>query len=306
MNPFVVAIIATYCRAPALARLLESLKSVSTPLAVLVVDNANDPATKLVVESAAKTLEVMRLIPGENLGCGGGLAYGERIALERYADRVTHLWMTDDDVSIAPCTLERLLSAMCEEGAALACPMVTLPDGMIAWFPGLLEAPQFDAIRKKRVKTPEQYLGRFGPRPIRFSWAPGVSLLVTRKTLEEMGPHRADFLIRGEDFEFSLRITARKVGIYVPDARVTHYCDSRPLTTESIAAERKKQVAMLHNVAYISFHLPYGRRIMKSLPGNLLRHVQRWGVSGFPEGLKAYWRGGVQGYPAGVGNTFPK
>ena len=302
-NPFVVVIIATYRRAPDLARMLESLKSSSTPFAVLVVDNANDPATEAVVEAAAKTLEILRLVPGENLGCGGGLAFGERAALERYADRATHFWMTDDDVVLAPGAMDRLLAALREEGAALACPMITSPEGTIASFPGLLEAPQFDAIRKRKVQTPEQYLAQFGPRPIRFSWATGVSLLVTRETLEELGPHRTDFLIRGEDFEFSLRITARKAGIYVPDARVTHYCYSAPPTPESIAAERKKQVAMLHNTAYISLHLPHGRRILRCLPGNLWRHMKNWGLSGFPEGLRAYWKGGVCGFPAGRGAT---
>ena len=305
VSPFVVAIIATYHRAPDLARMLESLQAVSLPLAVLVVDNANDPATEAVVEAAAQNLEILRLVPGENLGCGGGLAFGERVALERYADRVTHFWITDDDVQIAPGALERLLSALREEGAALACPMITRPSGMIDWFPGLLEAPQFDALRK-RTQTPQQYLSQFGPRPIRLSWATGVALLVTRETLEEMGPHRADFLIRGEDLEYSLRITARKVGIYVPDAKVIHYACADHPTPESLAAERKKQVAMLHNVAYIGVHLPHGRRILRTLPGNLWRFVKTWGPGGLFEGLQAYWRGGVQGYPAGAGSPLPK
>ena len=305
VSPFVVVIVATYRRAPELARLLESLKTASTPFAVLVVDNANDPATEAVVEAAAKTLEILRLVPGENLGCGGGLAYGERVALERYTDRVTHLWITDDDVIVAPGALEHLLAAMYEEGASLACPLVTMPNGTLAWFPGLLETPQFYAICKGRVRTPEQYLAQFGPRPIRFSWAPGVSLLVTREALEELGPHRADFLIRGEDLEFSLRITAHKVGICVPEAKITHYSHLPPPLPELHAAERNKQVAMLHNVAYISFHLSHGRRIMKSLPGNFVRHVQNWGVGGLAEGLHAYWKGGVRGFPAGRGVTLP-
>ncbi|MEI8234536.1 MAG: glycosyltransferase family 2 protein [Verrucomicrobiota bacterium] len=306
MNPLIVAIIATYRRPSDLARMLRSLQSASTPLAVVVVDNADDPATQAVVEAAQETREVLRLVPGENLGCGGGLAFGERFALAHFAGRVTHFLLADDDVEVAPGTLERLVEAMREEGAALACPMITWPDGTIGWFPGMLEAPPFDAVRKRRVRTQEQYLAQFGPRPIRFSWATGAILMVTRETLEALGLHRTDFLIRGEDCEFSLRITAQSPGIYVPDTRVSHYCFSGPLTPEALAAERRKQVAMLHNTAYISFRLPHGRRILRCLPGNLWRHVKNWGPSGILEGLKAYWRGAVGGHPAGTGVAFPQ
>lgn len=304
--PLVVVITATYRRAEPLARMLASLEPEATPMAVLVVDNADDPATAAVVEQARARLEITRLVPGKNLSCGGGLALGERVALERYGSRMTHLWLMDDDICIAPGALGRLLAAMRQEGAALACPMITYPGGEIGWFPGLLEAPPFDALRKGEIRTPRAYLEKFGPKPVPFSWATGVSLLVTREALEAVGLHRTDFLIRGEDFEFSLRISATRKAIYVPDAQLAHYCFSGPYTPEAIAAERKKQVAMLHNVAYIGCRLPHGRRIFRCLPGNLWRHCKNWGVSGLPEGLFAYWKGGVLGYPAGMDTLAPE
>lgn len=300
-QPMVVVLTATYRRAAHLERMLASLEPGAVRLAVLVIDNADDPATAAVVEKARERMEIDRIVPGENLSCGGGLALGEKAALERYGDRMTHLWMMDDDIQVAPGTLSRLVAAMTEEGAALACPLITYPDGRIGWFPGLLEKGPFDALRKGRVVTPEAYLEKFGPKPVPFSWATGVSLLVTRETLEETGLHRTDFWLRGEDFEFSLRISARHKAIFVPDTRITHYCFSGPYTPEAIAMERKKQVAMLRNVAYIGGRLPHGRRIFRTLPGNLWRHCKNWGVGGLPEGLRAYWQGGVAGHPAGGG-----
>ena len=225
--------------------------------------------------------------------------------MERYADRATHVWVTDDDVIVAPGALEHLLSAMGHEGAELACPMITTSEGRIGWFPGLLEASPFDALRKYKVTAPEQYLAQFGPQPVRFSWATGISLLVTREALEELGLHRTDYLIRGEDLDFSLRITARKIGIFVPEARVAHHPPVVPQTPETRAADRRKDTIMLQNIAYISLHLPYGHPIRRSLPGNLWRHGQHWGLSALPEGLKAYWRGGIQGHPAGANLTRP-
>ena len=305
-KPLVVVITATYRRAEPLARMLASLEPEATPMAVLVVDNADDPATAAVVEQARARLEITRLVPGKNLSCGGGLAFGERFALERYGERMSHLWMMDDDICLEPGALTRLLTAMRQEGAALACPMITHANGEIGWFPGLLEAPPFDALRKGQVRTPQAYLQQFGPKPVPFSWATGVSLLMTREAFEEAGLHRTDFQIRGEDFEFSLRVSAKRKAIYVPDAQLTHYCFSGPFTPEAIASERQKQIAMLHNVAYIGCRLPHGRRIFRCLPGNLWRHCKNWGLSGLPEGLLAYWKGGVLGHPAGKDTLAPQ
>lgn len=297
MTPFVVAIVATYRRAPEVRRMLASLEHTRVPLVVLVVDNADDPETGEAVQSAR--VHAVRLLPGGNLGPGGGLAFGERVAFERFGDRLTHLWPMDDDIEMAPEALERLLEAMDQEKAALACPMITFPNGKIGWFPGLLEKEPFDLIRKKQVTTQAEYLKRCGPRPIRFSWATGVSLLITREAFEELGPHRTDFKIRGEDFEFSLRITFRKKGIYVPGALLAHYCFSGPHTPEAIASERKKQEAWLQNMFYIGLHLPHCRPMLRTLPGNFYRFVKNWGWSCLPSAFSMALRGAL-GAPAGA------
>ncbi|MDD5349625.1 MAG: glycosyltransferase family 9 protein [Chthoniobacteraceae bacterium] len=305
VTPLIVAVVATYRRPEALERMLRSLQSASATVAAVVVDNADDPQTAAVTEAEGKRMEVIRLVPGENLSCGGGLAYGERFALEHFAGRATHFLLSDDDVETAPGTLDRLVEALRQERASLACPMITWPDGIIGWFPGLLEAAPFDALRKVRVRTPEHYLAQFGSRPIRFSWATGACLMVTREALERAGLHRTDFWLRGEDFEFSLRVTAQGDGIFVPDTLVRHHCFGVLQTPEAIAAERRKQVAMLHNTAYIACRLPYGRRILRCLPGNLWRHTKNWGAGGIWEGLKAYWRGAVGGQPVGASAASP-
>ena len=297
MTPFVVGLVATYRRAPELERMLRSLAHVTVPMALLVVDNADEPDTKAVVDNAPAGMEVVRLVPGANLGCGGGLAYGERAAMELYGERLTHLWPMDDDVEIPPGTLERLLQAMETEGAALACPIITGPDDRIGWVPGLVENKPFRIALA--VATPANYFARCGSRPIRFSWAAGVCLLVTRQAFLECGPHRDDFLIRGEDLEWSLRITARFPAVFVPAAQVRHLPRPPAASPEATAAEHMKQGAMLQNIAYISFHLPHGHRILRHLPGNLRRFVKAWGPSGLFEGLSLYWRGAIRGKPAG-------
>ena len=301
MKAFVVGIVATYRRASEVARLLRSLESVTVPMAVLLVDNADDAETETALRAAPAGIEVVRLVPGKNLGCGGGLAFGERAAMERYGDRLTHLLPMDDDVEIAAGTLEKLLCAMEAQGADLACPTIVWPDGRLGWVPGMLEQKPFRIAL--RAATPSEYLAHCGARPIGISWASGVSLLVSRHAFEECGCHRDDFLIRGEDLEWSLRITGRFSGIFVPDALVKHLPRPAGTTPEAIAAERRKQGAMLQNIAYIAWHLPHGRRIMRHLPGNLWRFTRAWGITGLLEGLHLFWLGAVLARPAGAAAT---
>lgn len=297
MKPFVVGIVATYRRAPELARLLRSLESVTVPLALLVVDNAGDPETAMALCAPPAGVEVVRLVPGANLGCGGGLAYGERAAMERYGDRFTHLWSMDDDIEVAPGTLERLLGAMERHCADLACPMIVWPDGRPGWVPGMVEGRAFRTAKK--VASPSDYFARCGTRSIPVTWATGVSLLVTRRAFEECGLHRDDFLIRGEDLEWTLRITSRFTGIFVPDATVRHLPRIPEESPEAATAERRKHGAMLQNIAFIAVHLPHGRRILKHLPGNLWQFARQWGITGLLEGLRLYWSGAVRARPAG-------
>ena len=297
MKPFVVVVVATFRRAPELARMLASLEPEPTPLAVLVVDNADDPATQAAIEAVQGRLAAERLVPGSNLGCGGGLAYGEKIALERFP-QATHVWILDDDTEVCPGALEEMLSALEAKRADAAVPMILTRQGGIGWFPGLLERDCFQIIRS--METPSQYRKWCGRRPVPFSWATGVSMLVTRAALEECGLHRADFWIRGEDLDFSLRLTHRGVGIFVPGAEVRHLPPPAAHDPAARAAERGKHAVMLQNIAYISLHLPHGRRILSTLPGNLWRYLKTWGAGGMREILRALWRGGVRRKPGGA------
>ncbi|GEM_PF-51812 len=298
-RPFVAAVVATYKRPEELTRLLQSLKGTPTPLAVVVVDNADDPATAAVVEAARGWLEVVRLVPGENLGCGGGLAYGEAEAIKRFGNRLTHFWVMDDDTEVLPGALEVLLAAMEKEKAVVATPLVLNSAGEINWFPGLLDRPVFDAVRKQRVRTPAEYREQFGNAPVPFSWSTGISLLAERGAVEAVGLHRSDFLIRGEDLDFSLRLTSWGKGIYVPEAEVRHLPPAGPDTVQTRQSDRRKHAILLQNLAFISLHLRHGRRILRTLPGNNLRYVHTWGLFSVGEVLTAFWAGAVRGRPAG-------
>lgn len=295
MNRFVVAIVATHRRPVELARLLGSLENAGPALGgVVVVDNAGDAET--VVENAR--CGARWLAPGTNLGCGGGLALAEKSALELFGDKLTHLWILDDDAVVHADTLDVLLDEMEHEHADVACPMIANEHGRVGWFPGLLDRAKFRVIREPL--TPPEFVTRCGDGAIPFSWSTGVSLLVTRRAIEGCGPHRGDFWVRGEDLDFSLRLTARHRGIFVPKTSVVHLPPPADQPA-SRAEEYLKHCALLQNLCYLAMRLPHGRRIARTLPGNFLRFFKTWASpAALRDAALAVWFGAACGKPAGA------
>jgi len=268
----VVAVIASYRRPKELSRLLASLALTRRSLAgVVVVDNGVEAAATLIDQGNARP--VYRVAPGRNLGCGGGLRLAEQNALERFPS-ATHLWILDDDAVVEADTLNVLLAAMANENTQAAHPLVIDESGFLGWFPGLLDRKKFRIIRDRQ--TPEEFVARCGPDPIPFSWSQGIALLVTRQIIEQIGFHRDDFWVRGEDLEFSLRLTATARGIYVPVARVAHLPPAGA-SEDLDSSEYAKHRAMLQNLAYTSVRLRHGRPLLRTLPGNWIRFARTWG-----------------------------
>lgn len=295
---FVVAVIATLRRPQEIARLLNSLEKAGSGLGgVIVIDNGNDPAIRKIVESAV--CNGRYLAPGSNLGCGGALALGEKTALDFFGGQLSHIWILDDDTVVAPGSLERLIRVMADAHADLAVPMIMNSQGHPGWPPGLLDSKKFRMLLN--ATTQDEFLSRCGRNPEPLSWALGVCVLVTRRAVEELGVHRADCWIRGEDFEFSLRITSRYCGVFVPDVTVQHLMPSVSQTRESLKIEYLKQCAMVQNVTFIGLHLPHGRRIARYIPGRFYRHFRNWGISRkvLRDSLRILWQGAIMRRPAG-------
>jgi len=300
MTCSVAALIATYRRPAELRRLLHSLAPSGSALAaVIVVDNEGSDEVRDLVQNACAGAHYIN--PGANLGCGGGLHLAEERALQLTAENFTHLLILDDDAVLSPDTLSRLLAAMEQEGADLACPLVIDERGRVGWLPGL---PRH--MQHANGTAPEEFREKFGTQPHPFIWSQGICLLVSRRAIEQCGFHRDDFWVRGEDLEFSLRVTAQFRAVMVPEAVVQHL--PPPATPQSSTAEYLKHCAMVQNIAYVSLRLPHGRRVAWTNFGALRDFLRIWSWRGLVDLFRAWWRAIVLGEAAGrgAGRTFFK
>jgi len=291
--PCAVAVVNTFRRAPVLRRLLESLARVPELQVVVVVCRADDEETAQVVRgSPCATWPVNK---PDNLGLGAGLADGLRAALAR--TQATHFLLLDDDTVAGPDTLAELLAALEGAGASAAVPLMVDEAGEIGWFPGLKDAERFRAIRERGLK-PEDYVRRCGAAPAAFTWSPWPMLLVSRGAVETFGLPRTDFGFMGEDIEYTLRLSWRAPAVLVPRAVGRHLPPGRKRGAEAYFAD----CMHLQNVVYIARRLPHGRRLARHLPGSILRFLRDGspGPSRSSDLLRALWRGGALGRPAGA------
>jgi len=301
--PGVVAVTASFGRAPLLARLLDSLCAEQPALMrAVVVDNAGSASTAAVVRTAPIPTE--RLVPGRNLGCGGGVACGLQAALADPA--TTHVCIFDDDAHAAPRALPAMLAALAATGADAAVPLLADRRGRIGWFPGPLAQPAWNVIRRPGI-TPAEFRAQCGDTPREWNWAPWTVLLVTRRAVEAVGMPRDDFWFQGEDLEWTLRLTASFRGVLVPGALCRH--EPPPAPDEASARLRVwlKQCSMLQNTAYTVTRLPHGRRARRHLPGNVWRFVlrARFTPAAWRDATRALWLGAVRGIPAGAPGGGP-
>jgi GT2 family glycosyltransferase len=297
-TPCVRVVVTTYKRPETLARLLDSLIPAEPGLReVLIVDNAADSATRVIAERAK--IPTRLLVPGSNLSCGGGAKYGMQIAL---ADpETTHCWLFDDDAKAQPGALAAMLTAMRETDAETAVPLVLNEAGTISWPPGLLEKKPWRCVFKERL-TPSEYIARCGSKPVLFSWCPWPTMLVSRRAVETVGFPRDDFWLCSEDLEFSLRITRRFRGIFVPTATCAHLPPTAKNPARAHEQNYLKFCSMLQNNSFLTTRLPHTRHILRHLPGNYLRFLRTFGVNTHTlvDIGRAFWWGAVRGRTAGM------
>ncbi|WP_022878660.1 glycosyltransferase [Microbacterium sp. B19] len=195
--------------------------------AVLVIDNGSAPASATALDAAAAASAgriVVRRMPRNE---GSAPAFAAAISGARAAG-TEYVWLLDDDNLPEPGALDRLLSAdraIRDAGIDLtAVAPLRVPDAEPATIAevvateGARESPD-EGISFAGVEAglfARRLLERVGlrrPRPravgTDLPYAPYGGLLVRAEVLRALGSPRADFVLYGDDLEYTSRIVAR-------------------------------------------------------------------------------------------------
>lgn len=299
----IVAVVAAYRRDPELSRLLEALFSTaSAPEAAVVVDNAAEESTRATVGG----FPLARYVASDkNIGPGYAWRLGMEVADRLLGGPPTHYLVLDDDVVVDGAALDCMVRAAVSAGAEMVAPLLSDAAGKLWGFP----EPADPALRKsiREVVTPKEALKKIGPQPQDFCWCTGACVLVSRRTVEAVGPHRTDFWMLGEDLEFSMRVAARFRAVFTCQADVPHLPPAPPSDQISArAASLRKFHSLLTNLAYLSFHCPHSAHMRSYLAGNFRRYFRTEGVtpSTLTSATRCLWQGAVLGRPAGHAKSF--
>lgn len=191
--PRVVAVVVSYRRPGLLARGLAALAAQDRrPDHLVVVDNADDPVTRDVVDGC--DLPITYLPSATNLGGAGGFAYGVLTARALGADWV---WMADDDGRPATTTtLTTLLRAAEEEDLAVVAPVVLDVDDPTQLAFGLRVGTRRAAARDDLPAT----------GLLRGVVNPFNGMLLSSHALDAVGVPDPRLVVRGDEVEVHRRL----------------------------------------------------------------------------------------------------
>lgn len=209
--PKVAAVVVAWNRADILGDTLDALGAQTRPLdSVIVVDNASTDATPGLLQRHPAVSRVVTM--QSNLGGAGGFAAGIAAATQWGADLV---WIMDDDTVPREDALDELLVARAAYPGTLAT-LACRAD----WTDGREHPMNRPRSRPWISPVLRRHAEQAGARSVRTSSF--VALLIDVRAVREEGLPMADFFLWNDDFEYTGRLLRRRVGLYVPRARVEH------------------------------------------------------------------------------------
>jgi len=191
------------------------LQSTYQPLRVIVCDNGSTDGTPQALRAAFPQIEVLEL--GRNLGFAAGANAGLRQALAARAD---HILLINNDTTVAPSMVERLVAATAP-GVGIVAPMIyyaAAPDTI--WSAGGLRS-------RWTLEQLHDLRGRHDvggwPKAQARDFVPGCAMLLSRTVLETVGLFDERFFMYYEDSDLCLRVRRADYRILLaPAAQMWH------------------------------------------------------------------------------------
>jgi dTDP-4-dehydrorhamnose reductase len=213
-------LVLTYNRRELVLRCLRALLAQTHALkSIMVIDNGSTDGTQdalaaLAVEHPA--LDVVRI--DKNIGAARGFSYMLDYAFA--TRKVGWAYMMDDDVICEPTAVEELVAAYhhnftAPEQVGFLVSQAVDGEGRAN------NVPHIDTRPRRAGECPDwgMYLDQ-GIVAVRGS--PMSGMLMPRTTYEAFGNLQSEFVVWGEDLEYTLRITEQRPGLIVGRSKITH------------------------------------------------------------------------------------
>lgn len=188
-NHKTAVVVVTYNNAFQLENLLADLaRQTLMPDEIIIIDNASIDDTREVVERSP--IDVRYVRNNINIGSAGGFREGIRLACES-GDLI---WLLDDDVSVEPDALEKLVEGI------LVISMREKVGAVRSW--NQISCSFSEATKVKRG----------------FAWR---GTLIKKEAVETIGLPRREYFLYSDDVEYSFRMLRSGYSIYwIPASRV--------------------------------------------------------------------------------------
>lgn len=209
----VCAVILTCNRLDTLPQAIEAVLAQTVSCdEILVVDNASTDGThEAMTRGFGDTVRLVTLT--ENGGSSGGFARGISAAYER---EHRWLWLMDDDTIPSPTALEELLAGAERspgpDDPPVLASRVLMTDGRL--HPTSCPNPRMEAFGGVARDAAN--------RVLRIRTATFVSLMLSRRAVQEHGLPREHYVVCCDDIEYTARILKHNPGYMIPQSVVVH------------------------------------------------------------------------------------
>lgn len=211
----ICALVVTYNRVNLLMENIKALISQNNPgLDIIICDNASTDGTGEEVQRLAKKYPCIKYYnTGSNLGGAGGFEYG---LSKIYREIYDFCWIMDDDSVPSPGALASLISAAdcigSENFSFLACNVRWIDDSPCKMNQCVLGT-------KVRYHSDSDATGIEVSEITKCSF---VGCFVNLSVARKVGLPIGEFFIYGDDTEFTLRLSEKKIGYFIEDSIIIH------------------------------------------------------------------------------------
>lgn len=206
LNKNVSAVVVTYNRLNLLKECVSALLNQTYEVKhLIIVNNNSNDGTEKYLETLNDDRIIIKNLQ-ENIGGAAGFKYGIKQAYELFNDDL--IWFMDDDTIANGNACEKLINAgsILNYDFGFLCSNARWTDG---------KGTNIPAVSDKWTDYADQ--GLVGVNKATF-----VSVMVTRKSLEQLGYPVSEMVIWGDDTEFTTRFSKKKPSFFVMDSIVIH------------------------------------------------------------------------------------